>query len=132
MPDPRRARRDAEQAARAALGDTLIGVAGQLGEAHAHARNLTEQLAAARHKAEEVRAAANVQARELTERAEADVAEAARGYAAAWAAAKDAGWAPSQLRGMGYPPPPRSRTSRPRASAPPAEEVPSPAADTAA
>src|SRR5450759_5305940 len=98
MPDPRRARRDAEQAARAALGDTLIGVAGQLGEAHAHARNLTEQLAAARHKAEQIRAAADVQARELTDRAEADVAEAAGGYAAAWAAAKDAGWAPNQLR----------------------------------
>jgi len=41
-----------------------------------------------------------------------------------WAAAKDAGWAPNQLRSMGYPPPPRSRTSTPRASAPPAEVPP--------
>src|SRR5664280_2485565 len=122
MPDPRRARRDAEQAARAALGDTLIGIAGQLGEAHAHARNLTELIATARHKAEQIRAAANAQARELTDRAEAEAAEAARGYAAAWAAAKDADWAPNQLRSMGYSPP-RSRTSRPRASTPPAEEV---------
>ena len=120
MPDPRRARRDAEQAARAALGDTLIGVAGQLGEAHAHARNLTELIATARHKAEQIRAAADAQARELTDRAEAE------------AAAKDAGWAPNQLRAMGYSPPPRSRTSRPRADTPPAQDVPSPAADTAA
>jgi hypothetical protein len=49
MPDPRRARRDAEQAARAALGDTLIDVAGQLGEAHAHARNRHHR-ATARHR----------------------------------------------------------------------------------
>src|SRR5664280_2507637 len=129
---PAQSPRDAEQAARAALGDTLIGVAGQLGEAHAHARNLTELIATARHKAEQIRAAANAQARELTDRAEAEAAEAARGYAAAWAAAKDADWAPNQLRAMGYPAPPRSRNSRPRADTSPVGEVPSPAADTAA
>ena len=50
-----------------------------------------------------------------------EATEADTGYAAAWRAATTAGWAPVQLRGMGYPRPvtPRRRA----AAAAPAEPV---------
>ena len=50
-----------------------------------------------------------------------EATEADTGYAAAWRAATTAGWAPAQLRGMGYP---RPVTPRRRAGGPvPAEPV---------
>ena len=106
MADARTARRTAEKLARDALGGTLLGAAGELGVALAR-----------RAEAAGTIAAATENAREIVRAAEADT-----GYAAAWRAATTAGWAPAQLRGMGYP---RPVTPRRRAAAPaPAEPLP--------
>jgi hypothetical protein len=48
----------------------------------------------------------------LRDRAQAEVAQADGGYAGAWQAARDAGWTPALLRGMGYPQPAATRPAR--------------------
>jgi hypothetical protein len=107
MADLRTARRTAEQLARDALGGTLLGAAGELGVALARRAEAAGAIAAAAERAREIVRAAE--------------AEADTGYAAAWRAATTAGWAPAQLRGMGYP---RPVTPRRRAGGPvPAEPV---------
>ena len=115
MADARTARRTAEKLARDALGGTLLGAAGELGVALARRAEAAGTIAAA----------ADERAREIVRAAEADT-----GYAAAWRAATTAGWAPAQLRGMGYP---RPSTPRRRAAAPAsAEPVPGAAHSPAA
>src|SRR5664280_2720546 len=53
-----------------------------------------------------------VEAAALLDRAHAQVTETDMGYGAARQAARDAGWAPAQLRGMGYTAPPTPGTNR--------------------
>ena len=72
-------------------------------------------------RAREIVRAAEAEAAVVVDRARQEAIEADTGYAAAWRAATTAGWAPAQLRGMGYP---RPSTPRRRADAPaPAEPV---------
>jgi hypothetical protein len=79
-------------------------------------------IAAAAERAREIVRAAEAEAAAVVDRARQEATEADTGYAAAWRAATTAGWAPAQLRGMGYP---RPVTPRRRAAAPaPAEPVP--------
>ena len=74
-------------------------------------------------RAEAAEAIAAAEAAAVVDRARQEATEADTGYAAAWRAATTAGWAPAQLRGMGYP---RPVTPRRRAAAPaPAELTPS-------
>jgi hypothetical protein len=69
----------------------------------------------------------------VVDRARQEATEADTGYAAAWRAATTAGWAPAQLRGMGYPRPaaPRRRAAAPAPTEPipGAEHSPAAAAD---
>ena len=114
MADVKRARREAEKAAREALSGTLVGVAGDLGAALAGQHEAADTVQAARVKAEGIIEAARREATALIEDAERDAATAAETYAAAWAAAKQAGWTPAQLRAMGYDKPPTPRKPTPR------------------
>ena len=110
MADVRTARRNAEKAARDALAGTLVGAAGELGAARATQQEAGAGVAAAAEKGRQVVEAAQlVEAAALLDRAQAQVAETDTGYASAWQGARDAGWAPAQLRGMGYPAPPALR-----------------------
>src|SRR5450759_4682287 len=95
MADVRTARRNAEKAARDALAGTLVGAAGELGAARATQQEAGAGVAAAAEKGRQV-------------------VEADTGYASAWQGARDAGWAPAQLRGMGYPAPTASASARRR------------------
>ena len=121
MADLRTARRTAEKLAREALGGTLLGAAGELGVALARRAEAAEAIAAAAENAREIVRAAEAEAAAVVDRARQEATEADTGYAAAWRAATTAGWAPVQLRGMGYPRPvtPRRRA----AAAAPAEPV---------
>ena len=79
-------------------------------------------IAAVAENAREIVRAAEAEAAAVVDRARQEATEADTGYAAAWRAATTAGWAPAQLRGMGYP---RPVTPRRRAAAPaPTEPVP--------
>ena len=81
-----------------------------------------EAIAAAAERAREIVRAAEAEAAAVVDRARQEATEADTGYATAWRAATAAGWAPAQLRGMGYP---RPATPRRRAGGPvPAEPVP--------
>jgi len=121
MADLRTARRTAEQLARDALGGTLLGAAGELGVALARRAEAAEAIVAAAERAREIVRAAEAEAAAVVDRARCEATEADTGYAAAWRAATTAGWAPAQLRGMGYP---RPVTPRRRAGGPvPAEPV---------
>jgi len=122
MADLRTARRTAEKLARDALGGTLLGAAGELGVALARRAEAAEAIAAAAERAREIVRAAEAEAAVVVDRARQEATEADTGYAAAWRAATTVGWAPAQLRGMGYP---RPVTPRRRAGGPvPAEPVP--------
>src|SRR5450756_601386 len=122
MADARTARRTAEKLARDALGGTLLGAAGELGVALARRAEAAGTIAAAAERAREIVRAAEAEAAAVVDRARQEATEADTGYAAAWRAAITAGWAPAQLRGLGYP---RPTTPRRRADAPaPAEPVP--------
>jgi|NGEPerStandDraft_6_1074524.scaffolds.fasta_scaffold40997_2 hypothetical protein len=115
MADVRTARRNAEKAARDALAGTLVGAAGELGAARATQQEAGAGVAAAAEKGRQVVEAAQlVEAAALLDRAQAQVAETDTGYASAWQGARDAGWAPAQLRGMGYPAPTASASARRR------------------
>src|SRR5664280_155098 len=128
---PRRTDRDGRPAHRApdrgaarrdALGGTLLGAAGELGVAQARRAEAAEAIAAAAERAREIVRAAKAEAAAVVDRARQEATEADTGYAAAWRAATTAGWAPAQLRGMGYP---RPVTPRRHAAAPaPAELTP--------
>src|SRR5664280_2535765 len=121
MADLRTARRTAEKLARDALGGTLLGAAGELGVALARRAEAAEAIAAAAENAREIVRAAEAEAAAVVDRARHEATEADTGYAAAWREATTVGWAPAQLRGMGYP---RPVTPRRRAAAPaPAEPV---------
>jgi hypothetical protein len=121
MADLRTARRTAEKLARDALGGTLLGAAGELGVALARRAEAAEAIAAAAENAREIVRAAEAEAAAVVDRARQEATEADTGYATAWRAATTAGWAPAQLRGMGYP---RPAAPRRRAAAPaPAEPV---------
>jgi hypothetical protein len=56
--------------------------------------------------------AAEAEVTALRDRAQAEVATADAGYSGAWQAARDAGWTPALLRGMGYPQPAAMRPAR--------------------
>jgi len=114
MADVRTARRNAEKAARDALAGTLVGAAGELGVARATQQEAGAGVDAAAEKGRQLLEAAQLEAAALLDRARAQVAEADTGYASAWQGARDAGWAPAQLRGMGYPAPPASASARRR------------------
>jgi hypothetical protein len=100
--DVRKARRDAEKAAREALSQTLVGVAGELGVALAEERVTAADVEAARTKSAEIIASAKREARSVLDAAESIAASASATYAHRWVAAKDAGWTAAQLRAMGY------------------------------
>jgi hypothetical protein len=134
MADLRTARRTAEQLARDALGGTLLGAAGELGVALARRAEAAGTIAAAAdERAREIVRAAEAEAAAVVDRARQEATEADTGYAAAWRAATAAGWAPAQLRGMGYPRPstPRRRAAAPASAepVPGAEHSPAAAAD---
>ena len=114
MADVRTARRNAEKAARDALAGTLVGAVGELGVARATQQEASAGVDAAAEKGRQLLKAAQLEAAALLDRAQAQVAEADTGYASAWQAARTAGWAPAQLRGMGYTAPPASALARRR------------------
>jgi hypothetical protein len=114
MADVRTARRNAEKVARDALAGTLVGAAGELGVARATQQEAGAGVDAAVEKGRQLLEAARLEAAALLDRAQAQVAEADTGYASAWQGARDAGWTPAQLRGMGYPVPPASASARRR------------------
>ena len=116
MTDVRRARREAEKAAREALSGTLVGVAGDLGAALAGQQEATAAVQTARAKGEVIIEAANREAAAVVEAAVVEASAAGETYTAAWDAAKDAGWTPAQLRSMGYSKPPAARKTAPRTS----------------
>lgn len=99
MADARKARRDAEKAARDALSGTLVGTAGDLGVAHA--------------------ARQDAQVKEAADSA----GEALTTYAEAWAAARDAGWSQAQLKAMGYEKASVPRKAKPAPARPAGVEV---------
>ena len=109
MVDSRKARRNAEKAAREALSGTLVGVAGDLGAAMAAREEAANIIGAAQTKAEAILATARREAAAVIEAAEGEAVTAREAYATAWTAAKDAGWTPAQLRSMGYDKPPTAR-----------------------
>lgn len=113
MTDVRRVRREAEKTARDALSGTLVDKAGELGVALAGQADAAENVAAARAKAQAIVEAAQAEGAALVAAAEAEAGKAGEAYAAAWSAGKDAGWAPAQLRAMGYAKPPPSRRGPP-------------------
>jgi len=142
MADTRKARRDAEKAAKETLGTTLVDAAGDLGAAHAEQQAAAEVVQAAKNKADEIRRAAETEAAAVIADAAQQVTTANTTYAAAWNAAKTAGWTPAQLRTMGYTKPPTQRrasepepqvtepatTTSPAESDRPVGDQPSPAA----
>jgi len=109
MADTRKARREAEKAAKETLGTTLVDAAGDLGAAHAEQQAAAELVQAAKNKADEIRRSAETEAAAVIAVAEQQVTTASTTYAAAWNAAKTAGWTPAQLRTMGYTKPPTQR-----------------------
>ncbi len=113
MADVRRARREAEKAAREALSGTLVDKAGELGVALAGQNEASENVTEARSKARALVEAAQAEGEALVAAAEAEAGKADEVYAAAWNAGKDAGWSPAQLRAMGYAKPPVARRSAP-------------------
>lgn len=102
MADARKARRDAEKAARDALSGTLVGTAGDLGVAHAARQDAQTEIETATKRGQEIVAAAQREAATLVKEAEDSAGEALTGYATAWTAARDAGWSQAQLKAMGY------------------------------
>ena len=109
MADLRRARRNAEKTARAALNGTLVDSAGELGAALASQLEAHRNVDAVRDHAKALVEAARADGRALITAAQADADQADTMYAAAWTAGKAAGWPPAQLRAMGYPKPPARR-----------------------
>lgn len=116
MADVKRARREAEKAARDALSGTLVGAAGDLGAALAGQQEAAEAVQTARAKGEAIIEAARREAAAVVEAAVVEASAAGESYTAAWNAAKDAGWTPAQLRSMGYSKPPATRKTAPRTS----------------
>ena len=112
MADLRTARRTAEKLAHAALSGTLLGAAGELGVALASRAEAAEAIATAAERAREIVRATEAEAVAVVARARQEATEADTGYAAALRATTTAGWAPAQLRGMCYPPPPAPGTAR--------------------
>lgn len=102
MADARKARRDAEKAARDALSGTLVGTAGDLGVAHAARQGAQTEIETATKRGQEIVAAAQSEAATLVTEAAHGADEALTAYATAWTAARDAGWSPAQLTAMGY------------------------------
>ena len=99
----------AEKAAKEALGTTLVDAAGDLGAAHAEQQAAANVVQTAKDRADEIRRAAETEAATVIADAEQHVTTANTTYAAAWNAAKSAGWTPAQLRSMGYTKPPTQR-----------------------
>jgi len=104
-----------------------VGAAGELGVAHARRQEAADAVAAAAAAGRGLVQAAEAEAAALRDRAQAEVATAAAGYAGAWQSARDAGWTPALLRGMGYSQPSAARPAR-RAATPAAVSDSSPAA----
>ena len=102
MVDTRRARRDAERVALETLSGTMVGKAGQLGVAVADQMACADTVAAAANRARQIIEAAHQEADAVVQAAEAEQLEADGVYATAWTDARQAGWSPAQLRGMGY------------------------------
>ncbi|MDT0262438.1 hypothetical protein [Jatrophihabitans lederbergiae] len=70
-------------------------------------------MATARAKAKALVEAAQAEGDALITAAQAGASKADEAYAEAWNASKDAGWAPAQLRAMGYAKPPVGRRPAP-------------------
>lgn len=113
MADVRKARRDAEKAARDALSGTLVGTAGDLGVAHAARQDAQTEIETGTERGQEIVAAAQREAATLVKEAENSAGEGRTAYATAWTAARDAGWSQTQLQAMGY-----EKTSVPRKAKP--------------
>ena len=103
--DMREARRTAEKAARDLLGGPLITAAGALGVAVAAQQAAADGVNAAHDQAQQHLQQAQREADEIITDARAQVGTAEDGYRQAHQAAVTAGWAPSALADMGYPPP---------------------------
>ena len=112
MADARSARRSAEKVAREALAGCMVGAAGELGVAQGRRQEAADAVAFAAEAGQRLVQAAQIEAAALRERAQAEVAAADAGYAGAWQAARDAGWTPALLRGMGYSQPAATRLAR--------------------
>ena len=104
-------RRAAMHAAREAMTARVTAV-GDLSEQAAARQACRDAVAVARGRAEEMVRAATDAGRALVDQARDDVARADKRYAAAHAAAVEAGWSVGELRSMGLPPPPRRRASQ--------------------
>ena len=131
MADVRRARREAEKAAREALSGTLVEQAGELGVALAGQAEAAENVAAARAKAKALVDVAHAEGAALIAAADLDAVRADDTYAAVWHASRDAGWNPVQLRTMGYAKPPITRRTTPTAKTPAVEDEAERVADVA-
>jgi hypothetical protein len=131
--DSRDTRRAAEKAARALLQARAAAV-GDLAVADTSRAAAGERLTAAVGDGQALIEAAQQQAAQLLTDARAGLDDAHSSYAAAHAAALDAGWQPAELATLGYPAPagrrPRRRpTFQPGITAPPDVPVPHPRPD---
>ena len=118
-------RRAAEAAARDALATTMVGVIGELGVANAERQQADTRKADADHRAEQIMAVARAEAAHVRAEAATAIQSAEGTYAAAWQAARDAGWSSAQLTAMGYTRPATTRRARPTHSPAPAPDEPS-------
>lgn len=123
--DSRSARRAAEKAARDLITNRAALV-GELGVAAAERTQLAADVTAADERGRQLVADAEAQAARLVAAVQDLVADGEQRYADAYTAATAAGWAPSDLTALGFPPVATSSTRRRRPSPaqPPTVELP--------
>lgn len=107
--DAREARRAAEKAAKEQLQQTLVGVVGDLGVAHAQRVDASTGVTDAAQQGRELVKQAEARAAELTATAKEAVEQAEADYVAAFEGAVTAGWSAGTLAGMGYDRPGKTR-----------------------
>lgn len=109
--DSRKARREAERAARDRLGNDLIAVVGDLGVALALHSDAESRVEGVRAEATAHVEKAKLEAKTMVEAAQAAVRDAEQEYRSTYDRALEAGWSNGKLKDMGYPAPRRTRPS---------------------
>ena len=117
--DTRAARRAAEKAARDLI-TSRTALIGELGVAQAERTQLDDDITAAAERGRALVAAAEAEAARMLQAAQACVRDADQHYTELYSAATAAGWAPTDLTALGFPPGdnPAPRRRRPIAAAP--------------
>lgn len=114
--DSRTARRTAEKAARD-LVTTRAALVGEVGVAAAERTQLTDDITAATERGRQLVASAQAEAARLVAAAQDLVTAGEQRYTDAYTAATAAGWTPSDLTALGFPPATSTPTRRRRPAA---------------